>query len=81
MEYIKDELLSDEEILSDEELDFHILYDDINFQIKNIWYNVILPYVESNDSILNLNDEDLYKFALFFYQNSKYYKFVLNNLD
>jgi hypothetical protein len=71
----------EEELLSDEELDFYTLYDEIDNQINNIWYNVILPYIENEGSILNLSKDDFNKFALFFYQNSKYYKFVLNNLD
>ena len=77
MEHIEEELLSDEEL---EDLDFIKLEEDIDSQLNNIWHAVILPYIEHECSILNLSEDDFNKFALFFYQNSKYYKFVANNL-
>jgi len=69
-----------DEILSDEELDFFDLNDKVQNNIEAIWEDVILPYIENDNSILNLNENDIKKFISFFCSNSKYYKFISNNL-
>ena len=67
---------------SDSEIDFYKLDDEIEHNLERIWYNVILPYLELDDNmkVLNLNENNISDFKLFFYKNSKYYKFVQNNL-
>lgn len=67
---------------SDDEIDFYKLDDQIEYNLEKIWYNVIVPYLELDDDmkILKLDESNLIDFKLFFYNNSKYYKFVQNNL-
>ena len=67
---------------SENDIDFYKLDDQIELNLDRIWYNIILPYLELEDDmkILQLKDDSLIEFKLFFYKNSKYYKFVQNNL-
>jgi len=70
----------DNDTSSEETIDFFFLEEDIYNNLKLIWQNIFLPYIKSNDNILNLNENDFHKFAAFFNNNSKYYKFVMRNL-
>lgn len=77
MEFTNNEL-SD----SEEDIDFYKLDEEIDVNLERIWNYVILPYLELDDDmkILNLDENSLIDFKIFFYKNSKYYKFVQNNL-
>ena len=67
---------------SEDDIDFYKLDDEIEVNLERIWYNVIVPYLELDDDmkILNFDESNLIDFKIFFYKNSKYYKFVQNNL-
>ena len=70
-------------IENDEDLiDFFKLEQDIDKYLDRIWYNVFVPYLnlENDHTILNLDERDIESFKNFFYENSKYYNFVVNNL-
>ena len=64
------------EITEDENIDFFKLENDIERNIRMIWDDVILPYIDLDDNILNLNENDFRKFESYFYDNSKYYTFI-----
>lgn len=70
-------------IESDEDhIDFFKLEQDIDIYLERIWYSVFVPYInlEKDQKILNLEENDIESFKNFFYENSKYYNFVANNL-
>ncbi len=76
------EISNNESSQSEDDIDFYKLDDEIEVNLERIWYNVIVPYLDLDDDmkILNLDESNLIDFKIFFYKNSKYYKFVQNNL-
>ena len=76
------EISNNESSQSEDDIDFYKLDDEIEANLERIWFNVIVPYLDLDDDmkILNLDESNLIDFKIFFYKNSKYYKFVQNNL-
>ena len=76
------EISNNEYSQSEDDIDFYKLDDEIEANLERIWYNVIVQYLDLDDDmkILNLDERNLIDFKIFFYKNSKYYKFVQNNL-
>ena len=65
------------------DIDFYKLSDEIEINLEKIWNDVIVPYINLDDNmkILNLSENNLNDFKSFFYKNSKYFKFVQNNIN
>lgn len=72
----------EEQSNSENDIDFYKLNDEIDLNLERIWYNVIVPYLDLDDDmkILKLEEKNLIDFKYFFYNNSKYYRFVRNNI-
>lgn len=76
MEHYEEDYLSEEE-----EVDFIQLNENIQYNIDRLWENIFVRYLKSESCILNMSQDDIKLFIKFFYKNSKYYNFVLKNLN
>ena len=62
------------------EIEYYNLIDNLDKDITNIWNTIMVPYLESQNNILDLDKNDINKFKLFFYNSSKYSKYLDNNI-
>lgn len=61
---------------NNDDIDFYKLESKLENEIKLIWQNVIIPYLDLEDCILDLNENDFKKFDHYIFNNNKYYKFL-----